>query len=97
MNGNSPQSQFEALAEWLRGTLNPGEEFCLGYASEASDFIRFNHAKVRQAGHVQQASLALKLIRDGRHAELQVTLSGAPEDDRQRLTDALQHLRQTLP
>ncbi|NQD93337.1 TldD/PmbA family protein, partial [Pseudomonas sp. CrR25] len=42
-------------------------------------------------------SLALKLIRDGRHAELQVTLSGAPEDDRQRLTDALQHLRQTLP
>lgn len=89
--------QFSALSEWLRGALNPGEEFSLGYSAESSEFIRFNQAKVRQAGHVQQASLCLQLIRDGRHAELQVTLSGVAADDRQRLADALQHLRQTLP
>ena len=89
--------QFSALSEWLRDALNPGEEFSLGYSAESSEFIRFNQAKVRQAGHVQQASLTLQLIRDGRHAELQVTLSGVAADDRQRLADALQHLRQTLP
>lgn len=94
---NSNLTQFETLAEWLRGALTGGEDFCLGYSAESSDFIRFNHAKVRQAGQVQQASLELQLIRDGRHAELRVTLSGVPQVDRQRLADALQHLRQTLP
>ncbi|WP_324732196.1 TldD/PmbA family protein [Pseudomonas paeninsulae] len=90
-------NQFAALTEWLRGALNADEAFSLSYSAESSEFIRFNQGKVRQAGHVQQASLTLQLIRDGRHAELQVTLSGAAPDDRQRLADALQHLRQTLP
>lgn len=97
MNVSSPQSQFEALAEWLRGALTGDEEFCLGYGGESSEFIRFNQGKVRQAGQVQQASLNLRLIRDGRHAEQQLTLSGVPALDRQRLADALQQLRTVLP
>ncbi|MDM8350779.1 metallopeptidase TldD-related protein [Pseudomonas sp. sp1636] len=90
-------NQFKALSEWLRGALNPGEDFSLGYSAESSTFIRFNQAKVRQAGEVQQASLCLQLIHAGRHAELQLSLSGTPKVDRQRLADALQQLRQTLP
>jgi predicted Zn-dependent protease len=90
-------AQFEALSQWLHDTLAAGEDFCLSYSAESSEFIRFNHGKVRQAGQVQQASLGLQLIRDGRHAELRVTLSGAPRVDRQRLADALDQLRQTLP
>jgi predicted Zn-dependent protease len=93
----SALAQFEALSQWLRDALTEGEDFSLGYSGEASDFIRFNQAKVRQAGHVQQASLDLQLIRDGRHAELQLTLSGVPQLDRQRLGSALEQLRQTLP
>ncbi|MDP3976887.1 MAG: metallopeptidase TldD-related protein [Pseudomonas sp.] len=97
MSNPDALSQFEALAAWLRGALSAGEEFSLGYSAESSEFIRFNQGKVRQAGHVQQASLSLQLIRDGRHAELQVTLGGAAQVDRQRLADALTQLRQTLP
>src|SRR5690606_11710886 len=65
--------------------------------AEQSQFVRFNHAKVRQAGEVSQASAQLRLIRDGRQAEQQVTLSGDAQLDRQRLNDALEQLRQTLP
>lgn len=90
-------AQFETLSQWLRGALAESEDFCLGYSAESSEFIRFNHVKVRQAGQVQQASLSLQLIRDGRHAELHVTLGGTPRVDRQRLADALAQLRQTLP
>ena len=53
--------------------------------------------QVRQAGQVQQASLNLKLINDGRHADLGITLSGEAELDRQRLANGLQQLRETLP
>ncbi|MFJ3467453.1 TldD/PmbA family protein [Pseudomonas sp. NPDC090201] len=93
----SHQDQFHRLVEWLRSAVTATERFTLSYNAEASDFIRFNHAKVRQAGQVQQASVYFKLIEDGRHADLNLTLSGDSEVDRQRLGDALKQLRETLP
>lgn len=90
-------NNFKALVEWLKQAITDKEQFQLGYAAESSEFVRFNHAKVRQAGQVQQASLNLKLINNGRHADLGITLAGEPELDRQRLADGLQQLRETLP
>ncbi|PHN61728.1 Zn-dependent protease [Pseudomonas sp. ICMP 8385] len=88
---------FKDLVQWLQQAITDEEQFHLGYAAESSEFVRFNHAKVRQAGQVQQAGLNLKLINDGRHADLAITLAGTPEVDRQRLAEGLQQLRDTLP
>ena len=55
---------FETLAGEVRAALERGEQFTLGYSAEQSQFVRFNHAKVRQAGHVSQASAQLRLIRE---------------------------------
>ncbi|WPN46878.1 MULTISPECIES: TldD/PmbA family protein [unclassified Pseudomonas] len=88
---------FKALVTGLREALNEPEQFTLSYAAESSAFVRFNHAKVRQAGQVQQASIGLKLINDGRHADLHITLSGDAEVDLQRLMEGVQQLRETLP
>ncbi|WP_110950964.1 TldD/PmbA family protein [Pseudomonas bohemica] len=92
----SHQTQFTALVDWLQGAIGRQERFTLSYNAEASDFIRFNHGKVRQAGHVQQASVYFKLIEDARHADLNLTLSGDEAVDRQRLGEALHQLRETL-
>jgi predicted Zn-dependent protease len=92
----SHQARFNALADWLNSAITGQERFTLSYNAEASDFIRFNHAKVRQAGHVQQASVQFKLIDNGRHADLSLTLSGDEAVDRQRLAQALDQLRETL-
>ncbi|MFJ3108167.1 TldD/PmbA family protein [Pseudomonas putida] len=91
------QHAFETLVGDVRAALQAGEQFTLGYSAEQSQFVRFNHAKVRQAGEVSQASAQLRLVRDGRQAEQQVTLSGDVQLDRQRLADAVAQLRQTLP
>lgn len=93
----SHQQQFESLVAALNSARRPDEQFTLAYNAEASDFIRFNHGQVRQAGHVQQAGVTLKLINDGRHANLDLTLSGDADTDNRRLTEALQQLRETLP
>ncbi|PXB94799.1 Zn-dependent protease, partial [Pseudomonas aeruginosa] len=90
------RQHFEALAEDLRRHLAEGEDFTLWYSAEDSEFIRFNRARVRQAGRVRQASALLRLIRDERQASLDLTLSGAPEEDRQRLAEGLRQLRQSL-
>jgi len=91
------KNAFETLVAELNKALRTGEQFTLGYSAEQSQFVRFNHAKVRQAGEVSQASAQLRLIRDGRQAEQQVTLSGDAQLDSQRLNTALEQLRQTLP
>ncbi|SDV10663.1 TldD/PmbA family protein [Pseudomonas mucidolens] len=88
---------FKGLVDWLKQAITEEEQFHLGYAAESSEFVRFNHARVRQAGQVQQASVNLKLINNGRHADLGITLAGPPELDRQRLAEGLQQLRETLP
>ena len=88
---------FQTLVDWLREQVRAPEHFTLSYAGEHSRFIRFNHAKVRQAGDVQQSDASLKLIADGRQADLNLTLSGDAELDLQRLAEALEQLRQTLP
>ncbi len=92
----SHQQQFQALVATLNGALAADERFTLAYNAEESDFIRFNHARVRQAGHVQQASVTLKLIEHERHADLQLTLCGDGDVDAQRLLGGLQQLRATL-
>ena len=80
----------------MRAALERGEQFTLGYSAEQSQFVRFNHAKVRQAGHVSQASAAAA---DPRRSPSRAAgdLSGDAQLDRQRLADALAQLRQTLP
>ncbi len=93
----TPQHRFEALVSALRAALRPDEQFTLGYSAEQSQFVRFNHAKVRQAGTVAQASVQLRLVHEGRQAQQQVTLSDDAQLDQQRLSEALQQLRQTLP
>jgi len=55
----SQSASFKALVNSLRAALHEPEQFTLSYAAESSAFIRFNHAKVRQAGQVQQASIGL--------------------------------------
>ncbi|WP_252088459.1 TldD/PmbA family protein [Pseudomonas sp. MWU13-3659] len=91
------QQRFESLLDSLNAAVQPGEQFTLGYSAEQSQFVRFNHAKVRQAGLVSQASAQLRLVRDGRQAEQQITLGDEAELNRQRLHEALAQLRQTLP
>lgn len=90
-------NHFKPLVDWLKQAITDSEQFHLVYAAESSEFVRFNHAQVRQAGQVQQASLSVKLINEGRHADLEITLSGEPALDQQRLADGLQQLRETLP
>jgi len=73
-------AQFEQLAQVAIETLRPGEHLNVSLAAETSDFVRFNHAQVRQAGQVKQAVLTLALNDGVRQASLQLTLTGTAQD-----------------
>jgi predicted Zn-dependent protease len=88
---------LERAAEDLRGLLEPGEEFTAYLQAERSEFIRLNGNRVRQAGQVTQARLTLNLIRDERHVEAALTLTGDPGSDARALGSLVTELREMLP
>ena len=74
------KSAFFELADALTGELHTSETLLCSLSAEASDFVRFNHARVRQAGSVSQRHLTLRLVRDGRQASASITLVGDGSD-----------------
>lgn len=90
------KDHFFTLIDTLSESLRVAEIFTCTFAGEASDFVRFNQGKVRQAGHVTQAVMTLDLIAGGRHASATVTLTGDMNHDRARLGTLLGDLRGIL-
>lgn len=91
------QEYFYTLSDRLMQTLAADEDLLLWFSGEDSDFVRFNHNKVRQAGRVAQRELSLDLIQDKRHAQASTTLAGDLEQDLQQLATVIDTLRMQRP
>ena len=71
------KDQFFTLAERLCEELHADEVLLCSLSAEVSDFVRFNHSRVRQAGRVEQRYVSLRLIRSQRQAYATLALAGA--------------------
>ena len=74
------KSDFLELVERLCATLARDETLLCSLAGERSDFVRFNHARVRQAGTIEQRYLSMRLIRNRRQAYASIALAGGDDD-----------------
>ena len=96
--GSDPvEAHFLAVARALDGAVRAGERYTAWLEAEASDFVRMNRGKVRQAGRVEQRYLRLRLIAGARHAEHVMTLAGDAALDTRAAVEALGGLRSALP
>ena len=90
------QNHFYELADYLAGRMHGGEIFLASFDGEQSDFIRFNHSKIRQAGSVEQRYIGVDLVSGQRHAAGSTTVSGDAAQDHARLDALLADLREKL-
>jgi len=91
------EALFQDVARALDAELAAGERYTAWFEAEASDFVRMNRGKVRQAGRVRQQSIAVRLIQGARHAEHTLSLTGDAALDARAAVDALRGLRAALP
>ena len=90
------KDQFYQLADTLTQQLSGNQVFLANIVAEASYFVRFNHAAIRQAGKVQQQSIELTLINGARQASGSITLSTTAYTDQAQLRALLKELRNVL-
>ncbi|MDB9528136.1 TldD/PmbA family protein [Oscillatoria sp. CS-180] len=91
------ETTFNQLIDALIPQLNEDESLTLSLVAEESQFTRFNHAKVRQTGSVENGDLTLTLMGQQRSATESVTFTGEKATDWPLLLAALQTLREELP
>ncbi|CAG9210215.1 TldE/PmbA family protein, Beta/Gamma-proteobacterial subgroup [Paraburkholderia sabiae] len=96
MQASRSHEHFIALVNQIEQRLAAHEIALTSYSSERSDFIRFNEGKVRQTGHVSQASLTLRLIDGQRQAYATLTPTGDMSADAQSIAATLTALREGL-
>ena len=90
------ENSFNQLVEEIRNQLKPDEQFTLTLDSEQSQFTRFNHAKVRQTGTVNDGGLQLVLMHNQRSSYREFPFTGDTESDRQTANDAIAALREEV-
>lgn len=88
------QEYFYRLADALKAALRGPEVYTSQFSSEDSDFVRFNHNQIRQAGRVTEHEMSIDLINGQRHAAGSVSIAGDFEPDRARLTALVVDLRE---
>lgn len=89
------KERFFELADALVREVRGDETLLCSFSGERSDFVRFNHARVRQAGSVEQGYLMLRLIRERRQASATLTLAG-DDTDLARANHTLARLREVI-
>lgn len=91
------QTYFFDLATRLCAELTGDEVLTLSFSGEDSDFVRFNQARIRQAGRVNQTRIHLELIQGRRHLCLEDQLTEDLTQDFARLLGGLRESRALLP
>ncbi len=94
------ESYFLELTAPFLGLDPRTQSLMLSLISESSTFIRFNHARVRQAGTVEDTTLSLQYLERNtetdphfREASASIPLTGEMGADRLAIRSALDHLK----
>ncbi len=91
------EQTFDRIAAALLSDLQADEQLRLTLMGEQSQFIRFNTAKVRQAGCIGDGTLSLSLMQGQRNSYRSIPFTGDWETDWPLAQTALTELRQEVP
>lgn len=93
---NQWENVFNQISDRLINTLQSNEYLTIELEGENSHFIRFNHAKVRQAGIVIDSNVKLRLIHNQKTNSASFPLTGDFETDLATALENLDYLRQEI-
>lgn len=89
------KNYFLDIVNIIKSAQGP-DQFTAWFSAEHLDFARFNQAKIRQAGTIEQQFLNLDLINGARHASANIGLSKDLSVDREVILAQIKKLRDQI-
>ena len=87
---------FNQISDKILSSAQTDEHLKIEFAGESTQFIRLNNSKIRQTGLVEDANLAITLIKNGKTCSGEFTLSENIDQDVQNALSELDRLRQEV-
>ena len=87
------EQAFNQVCDEILNKLESDEHLIISFAGEKSIFIRFNNAKIRQIGHVDDANISLNLMKKNRSTRGSCTFCGDKNIDLPIILQELSRLR----
>ena len=87
---------FSILNSHLFSLAKKDEVLITNLSGESSQFIRFNNAKIRQTGIVDDINFSITLISNNRKCSVSMTLKGLKLDDEMLIESYLNKLREDI-
>ena len=87
---------FSILNNNLFSLAGKDEVLITNFSGESSQFIRFNNAKIRQTGIVDDINFSITLISNNRKCSVSMTLKGLELDDKMLIESYLNKLREDI-
>ena len=87
---------FSILNNNLFSLARKDEVLITNFSGESSQFIRFNNAKIRQTGIVDDINFSITLISNNRKCSVSMTLKGLELDDKMLIESYLNKLREDI-
>lgn len=90
------KNYFLDVVKVIKANIAAHEKFTAWLSMETLDYARFNHAKIRQAGTVDQQFLELDLIEGQKHASANIGLCRNLADDQETISACIKRLREQI-
>ena len=90
------ENMFNQICDEIINHLDNNENIIISFSGESSLFIRFNNAKIRQIGHVDNAIISLNLMKNNRSCRGNYTLQGNIKVDINNIIQELSELRKEV-
>ncbi len=87
------KNYFYDVAQCIDENLQAGEQYLAWFSGEEMDYVRFNKAKLRMAGSVNQKKLSLDLVSGQKHARVTLSLTDSKTGDTELIKSSLNRLR----
>ena len=84
---------FYFICDEIMKTIHKDEDIILSFSGEKSQYIRFNNAKVRQTGCVDDASLFINFIKNNRSSKYSFSFQGHHEIDLKNILNLIENMR----
>tara|TARA_Y100001970_G_scaffold255799_1_gene332848 strand:+ start:2784 stop:4106 length:1323 start_codon:yes stop_codon:yes gene_type:complete len=76
--------------------LNLDEDLIISFSGENSQYIRFNNAKIRQTGCIDDANIYLNFIKNNRSCKTSISFQGKQSIDLNNVLDQVQIMRDEI-